>query len=154
MLHENNIFAYDKRIISGGSKYIMLIEKYCVLLFLIMVKTRILICFLIILLRRRSYSIRQRKRRITWVKDWIKNRESQGAFHQLMKEISLIDTSSYRNFVRMDATTFEELLTMISPRIHRQNTVMRKAICPGERLAITLRFLATGKYIQYIQIVL
>ena len=92
--------------------------------------------------------------RITWVKDWIKNRESQGAFHQLMKEISFIDTLSYRNFVRIDATTFEELLTMISPRIHRQDTVMRKAICPGERLAITLRFLATGKYIQYIKIVL
>ena len=72
----------------------------------------------------------------------------------ILKEISFIDTLSYRNFVRIDATTFEELLTMISPRIHRQDTVMRKAICPGERLAITLRFLAPGKYIQYIKIVL
>ena len=56
----------------------------------------------------------------------------------------MCDTSSYRNFVRMDAGTFEELLTSIAPRITYQDTVLRKAISPAERLAVTLRFLATG----------
>lgn len=34
----------------------------------------------------------------------------QGAFHHLMKEVRLCDTSRYRNLVRMDTVTFEELL--------------------------------------------
>lgn len=61
-----------------------------------------------------------------------------------MKELRLCDISSYRNFVRMDASTFEELLTRVAPRITYQDTVFRQAIPPAERLAITLRFLATG----------
>ena len=32
----------------------------------------------------------------------------------------------------------------ISPLIYRRDTNMRKAICVEERLAITLRYLATG----------
>ena len=58
-----------------------------------------------------------------------------------MDEIRLLDTSSYRNFVRMDVA---DLLRVIAPRITYQDTVMRQAISPGERLAVTLRFLATG----------
>lgn len=34
----------------------------------------------------------------------------QGAFHHLMKEVRLCGTSRYRNLVRMDVVTFEELL--------------------------------------------
>ena len=68
------------------------------------------------------------------------NKEGQGAFHQLMKEISLFDTSSYRNFVWIVASTFGKILSMASSKIRRQDTVMRQAISPGERLAITLRF--------------
>ena len=62
-----------------------------------------------------------------------------------MREIRLLDTSSYNNFLWMDASTFEELLSSIAPRITYQDTVMRQAISPAERLAVTLRFLATGK---------
>ena len=46
--------------------------------------------------------------------------------------------------VRMDAVTFEELLTSVAPRITYRDTLMRQAMPPGERLDITLRFLATG----------
>ena len=88
---------------------------------------------------------RRRRNRVTWTRVWIQNRGAQGAYHQLMKELRLLDTSAYRNFVRMDASTFEELLGRVGPRITRQDTVMRNAIPPGERLAVTLRFLATGK---------
>ena len=53
--------------------------------------------------------------------------------------------SSYRNFVRMNAATFETLLNMVAPLIFPKDTNMRGAIPPGERLALTLRFLATGE---------
>lgn len=91
---------------------------------------------------------RKRRNRAVWTREWILRRESQGAFNQLM-ELRLCDVSSYRNLVRMDASTFEELLTRVAPRITYQDTVFRQAIPPAERLAITLRFLATGMLLHY-----
>ena len=35
---------------------------------------------------------------------------------------------------------------MVAPLITQQDTNMRQAISAGERLALTLRFLATGMY--------
>ena len=86
----------------------------------------------------------QRRPRV-WTKSWILKRSTQGAFNQLLVELRLCDTSSYRNFVRMDASSFEELLRAVAPLITHKNTVMRTAISPAERLSITLRFLATGQ---------
>ena len=97
------------------------------------------------LLRKQSRKASRGKRRI-WMKEWLKNRNAQGAYHQLMKELSTIDVSGYRNFVRIDSSTFELLHNMVAPIIQRQNTVMRESISPGERIAISLRFLATGKF--------
>ena len=95
-------------------------------------------------IHRMQSRITSKRRRKIWVKNWIKKRSIHGAYHQLMKELSCLDVSGYRNFVRMDSTSFETLINMVGPKVKRQDTVMRKAISPGERLAITLRFLATG----------
>ncbi|GFY77132.1 DDE Tnp4 domain-containing protein [Trichonephila inaurata madagascariensis] len=48
----------------------------------------------------------------------------------------------------MDVSTFEELVALVSPSIERKNTSMRKAIPAAERIALTLRYLATGLEIQ------
>ena len=88
---------------------------------------------------------RKRRNRILWTREWTRNQEYQGTFHQLLQELRVLDVSSYRNFVRMDAASFEELLLAVAPRIVCQDTVMREAIPPAERLAVTLRFLATGE---------
>ena len=66
-----------------------------------------------------------------------------------MREIRLLDTSSYNNFLRMDASTFEELLSSIAPRITSQDTVMRQAISPAERLAVTLSVICCGVHIKF-----
>lgn len=95
------------------------------------------------LLRRKK----RRRNRVIWTREWIRRREAHGAYHQLLNELQQLDTSSYRNFTRMDATTFEKLLCMVAPMITYEDTVMRDAITPGERLAVTLRFLATGEFI-------
>ena len=50
----------------------------------------------------------------------------------------------FRNFFRIPSSTFETILNMIGPKIARQDTPFRKAIPAHERLAVTLRFLATG----------
>ena len=50
----------------------------------------------------------------------------------------------FRNFTRMTASDFELLLQLIGPSIKKQDTNMREAIPISKRLAVTLRFLATG----------
>nr|CAI5867145.1 unnamed protein product [Callosobruchus analis] len=44
----------------------------------------------------------------------------------------------------MSATDFDHLLELISTKLRKKDTRMRKPITPGERLAVTLRYLATG----------
>lgn len=95
-----------------------------------------------ILIRRRR---RRRRNRTIWVREWVRGRQERGVYTQLLQELRLSDTTSYRNFLRMDAGTFDQLLEMVGPLITYQDTNMRKAISPGERLALTLRFLATGE---------
>ena len=103
--------------------------------------TAALVLLVAVVLRRRR---RRRRNRRVWTRQWILNRKAHGACHQLMKEMRALDASCYQNFLRMNATTFEELLEYISPRISFRDTVMRQAISPAKRLALTLRFLATG----------
>ena len=78
-----------------------------------------------------------RRKRNTWVREWIKNRDRYGVYHQLMQELAL-DPTSYYNFVQMNANTFEELLGKAAPLLTCQDTEMRKAIPPSESLALTL----------------
>jgi len=44
----------------------------------------------------------------------------------------------------MTPTDFEELLNMVSPIISRKNTSFRQAIPASDKLAVILRYLATG----------
>lgn len=88
---------------------------------------------------------RRRRKRTLWTREWIRNRQKFGVYHQLLQELRLTDVSSYRNFLRMDISSFEELLRLTGPTITYKDTNMRQAISPSERLALTLRFLATGK---------
>ena len=69
-------------------------------------------CPLLIALQMKRRQRRRPNRRL-WTREWILQRERLGAFHQLMQQICLSDSSSsYKNFVQMDATalSFEELL--------------------------------------------
>ena len=45
----------------------------------------------------------------------------------------------------MGHESFTLLLSKLEPMITRQDTIMRQAVSAAERLAVTLRFLATGK---------
>jgi hypothetical protein len=38
--------------------------------------------------------------------------------------------------------SFNELLSKVAPLIMKEDTMLRDSICPAERLAVTLRFLA------------
>ena len=59
---------------------------------------------------KRGDSHTRKQRRSVWTKAWLLLREEQGAYHNLIQELRLQDIDSYRNFLRMDVTAFEELL--------------------------------------------
>ena len=59
--------------------------------------------------RRRQLRVRICNRTI-WARQWISQREEYGAYNGLVREIRVNDTASYRNFLRMDDTSFDTLL--------------------------------------------
>ncbi|XP_055072963.2 uncharacterized protein [Misgurnus anguillicaudatus] len=88
---------------------------------------------------------RQVKRKRLWVKPWLLRRDRQGAYSNLCRELQSEDLQSFHNFARVVPNQFKHLLQLVTPIIQRQNTNFRESISPGERLMITLRFLATGE---------
>lgn len=97
----------------------------------------------------KSRSTKTKRSHRYWVRHWIKRRENKNIIETLLKELEREDVECYKNFLRMSAADFRYLLDKIKFAIQKQNTHMRDAIPAAERLAITLRFLATGKYIHY-----
>lgn len=97
-----------------------------------------------IALRRRNR--RQRKQRSVWVRPWLSadRRLHFGDWDQLMTELRLEDEQSFYNFVRLEPQMFDELLQRVGRRITKEHNNYRAPLEPGLKLAITLRYLATG----------
>lgn len=100
----------------------------------------------IAVLRRRSIRHRRRRPRTWWVRPWLtqQRRLQFGDYSQLMKELRLEDEGSFYNYLRMEPAIFDELLQRVGPRIVKQDTNWRASLEAGLKLAVTLRFLATG----------
>lgn len=80
-----------------------------------------------------------------WVKKYISKRQESGFYNGLIAELKLEDPDLYRRVLRMNVDAFDYLVDNISPYVQRNDTNMRKAIPAAEKLAVTLRFLATGE---------
>ena len=89
----------------------------------------------------------KRRRPRRWVLPHITKHEEQGCYANLVRELRTSDVASFANFSRLYPELFDRILELVTPDIERRNTFFRNCISPGERLAITLRFMATGKYI-------
>lgn len=61
-----------------------------------------------------------------------------------LSELLAETSGEFDNFVRMSFNDFEYLLQKISPVVAKQDTDWRDAIPVKIRLAVTLRYLATG----------
>ncbi|CAK1587982.1 unnamed protein product [Parnassius mnemosyne] len=77
-----------------------------------------------------------------WTKGWLKKRY-QLSHINLLNELSL-EPSDWRNYLIMDEYTYFKLLELLTPYIVKQDTNMRQAVSPNERLTATLCFLASG----------
>ena len=75
-----------------------------------------------------------------------------GQYDSLLTELHREDQSGYKNYLRITPDLFKEMVEKLSPRLRKQSTFMREPIQVGLKLAVTLRFLATGnsyKSLQY-----
>lgn len=86
---------------------------------------------------------RKTRERRHWVTPLLKSRAVYSGTH-LLSDIFIGNIGQFENFCRMSSEDFEILLNLIEPVIRKRDTNYRDAISPKERLAVTLRFLATG----------
>ncbi|XP_032791483.2 protein ALP1-like [Daphnia magna] len=83
-----------------------------------------------------------------WTRSFNKeeNRAKHSWYFTILKEAALSDSYTFQNFTRMSPICFEKLLKEIGGHheMQRKHTKMRTCITAGERLALTLRYFATG----------
>ena len=82
---------------------------------------------------------KEKKRRR--MKEWLEKRN--GYTHEnLLKDLRLSEPSAFQNFLRLDATSFDELLKTITPQTEKG--ILLREMLFLQLLSITLRYLATG----------
>ncbi len=96
--------------------------------------------------------IRQRWQKRWWCKPWLLRRPAIGQFEHLMVELEVEDPAGFQNFVRCEPAMIQEMIKRLTPIISKQDTNYCKSLEPGLKVAITLRYMATGdssKSLQY-----
>ena len=102
----------------------------------------------VLYVRRANRRRRQRERgRKTY---WVKLRHPIfGQYGRHLQELNREDVRALKNILHIPLELFQE---RVGPLIHKKDTFWRKALDPGLKLAITLRYLAIGdsyKTLQY-----
>lgn len=119
---------------------VLLQEEQCLLL---------AICFLLIqsIQAQRNAAQKKTKKRKIWVRSWLAapRRELYGQYAQLLQELHREDPKGFKNFLRVPPELFHDMVQRVSKCLQKQRTWMREPLSPAHRLAITLRFLATGE---------
>ena len=90
------------------------------------------------------YMKHPRRPRSIWTHQWLLKRPELGAYDTLLSELREEDKSSFLNFLRVSPELFDQLVDKVTPLVKKADTPFRKAVSPGMRLAVTLRYLATG----------
>jgi len=97
-----------------------------------------------ILVEEERLNRRERRQRRWWVKPWLQRRVTLGHYDRLMMELMHECQGDFKTFLRMEPDMFREILHRVAPRITKR-TDSRPPLEAGLKLAVTLRFLATGE---------
>ena len=71
-------------------------------------------------------------------------RNDLGLYATLVQELRVDDTGRHSQYMRMTVENFDIILGLVEPHLRRQDIVIRLAIEPGLKLAVTLHHLAEG----------
>ena len=86
------------------------------------------------------------KRRRGKTRDWVRRRDELGMYATLIKELIVEDRCSFKQMFRMSVEDFEIVLQNINDLISPEEVQGgHHPISPDERLALTLKYLATGE---------
>ena len=88
---------------------------------------------------------RRRKPQNPWVLPWIRQKEERGCYRTLLDELITTDIPGYRNFTGIELAFFYLIKERITPHLRKSITNFRKPLEVGLKLAVTLRYLSTGK---------
>lgn len=89
-------------------------------------------------------------RRRVWSYPWFFERRKYSHV-RLIDEYRLCPRN-FREYMRMSEQSYILLLNLVTESIARKDTVMRPSISAHDRLAATLRFLATGESLMNLQV--
>ena len=80
-------------------------------------------------------------------RQWIQKEEEKGFYTNIVEELRVQNTKTYEEMLRMNYDAFKFILKEIELDITPVALMSGglKIISPGERLALTLRYLATGE---------
>lgn len=100
---------------------------------------RLLLVYALLSARHKSITpdVYRRKKRRWWVRPIFADHDQCGAWATLIPKLREGDEDMFFNFMRMTPAAFDKLLEKVSPFMMKVS--WRKSVCPGERLAITLR---------------
>lgn len=87
--------------------------------------------------------LRRKRNRSLYIRDIFEKRPEYGEYHHLVQELRHSDPEYHFKYFRMTKASFDKLLSLVYHRLVHPPT-HRRPISPAERLAVTLRFLATG----------
>lgn len=86
----------------------------------------------------RRYKARRRRQRRWWVHPVIDDRLTIGSFVTLYPKLRE-HPNKFFNYFRMSVTSFDELLSLVKDDLLPCEYLVRDAISPEEKLAVTLR---------------
>ena len=98
---------------------------------------------LLLLLNRRRQR-RQRRDRRWYVRPLNTTRDQDGEFVSLVLPMRSLDEERHFQYFRMSAPKFDDLVSRVIPYLPDSHQNHRNPIGASQRLAVTLRYLATG----------
>lgn len=96
------------------------------------------------LLLKRKRKLESVNRNQFWINDlWLK-RSGYGYYDQLLPSLEQNSRYSYKDFLRVDKSTFDYISNLLFDKLNKVSK-FRECLSPQLKVAITLRYLATGE---------
>ena len=112
-------------------------------------------CLLLTAIFRRRRRLQATRTRSCSIRPFFQSRMEKGAYKSDILDLRRLDKTLHFKYVRLSPAMFDRLLRIIEPYMPRRRAMrstIRAPITNGEKLAVTLRYLASGSSMQDLSI--